>query len=524
PQPPRRHALRCPRLYPAHLGRPRVHRGLAPLPQGLRPRSRHPRSRPGRGKAAPTLVPVGRAHGAGPVPAGPGGRAARPGAARAGAPFFWARTQYAGASLLMPQALAWLATARGCCADACGTLHRGLLTSAFALVVGLERVSHLDEMNAVGFAVLTGGRRGPSREAVGCWRRHLRWQQVDAFCRRTCPWHLLRGADAILSFDEHAIPRWTRKFRIKKGYVTTRDKSRRCEKLFYGYDVQRGRFLSVRGTPGAVGLADLAVPLVEQALTCGRPRTLHALCDAGAGKAAAAGRALGDRAGRGGKWDVPLGACRYPHRLRQWKRLPSGLFVSFAEPGVCVEAPPKEIRLAETQTVLKGEGPEQAVRTIVCREVVPGPKKDRWHPLHTTSAGFPEDVLGVFRARQRHEQAYRVGVYDEFLDAVPCGYDKDSRNPKRPGFQRGPLQLVGWLVALVYNAVADLAEGLDGEFAGAHVRTLRRMFFNRPGQLYSTPEALLVYLDPFAGQDALVPVIDRFNAAGHRIPWLEDRR
>jgi len=79
-------------------------------------------------------------------------------------------------------------------------------------------------------------------------------------------------------------------------------------------------------------------------------------------------------------------------------------------------------------------------------------------------------------------------------------------------------------VALVYNAVADLAEGLDGEFAGAQVRTLRRRFFNRPGQLYSTPEALLVYLDPFAGQDALVPVIDRFNAAGHRLPWLENRR
>ena len=39
-----------------------------------------------------------------------------------------------------------------------------------------------------------------------------------------------------------------------------------------------------------------------------------------------------------------------------------------------------------------------------------------------------------------------------------------------------------------------------------------------------TPEALLVYLDSFSGQDALVPVIDRFNAAGPRIPWLEDRR
>ena len=204
--------------------------------------------------------------------------------------------------------------------------------------------------------------------------------------------------------------------------------------------------------------------------------------------------------------------------------MPSGLFVSYQEPGVCVAAPPKEIRLAETATVLKGESAEQAVRTVVCREVVPGPKKDRWHPLFTTSLAEPPEVLSLFRARQYHEQAYRVGVYDEFLDAVPCGYDKDSPERQRPRFQRGPLQMMGWLLALVYNAVADLAAELPGDWVDCHVRTLRRMFFERPGQLYVTPEAVVVYLDPFRGQEALVPVIDDFNAAGHRLPWLENRR
>jgi hypothetical protein len=125
----------------------------------------------------------------------------------------------------MPAALGWLATARACFADDAGTLQRGLLTSAFALVVGVERMFHLDEMEDVGFALLTGGCRCPSRHTIGGWRRHLRWQEVDAFCRRTCPWHLLRGDDAIVSFDEHTIPRWTRKFRIPKGYVTTRNES-----------------------------------------------------------------------------------------------------------------------------------------------------------------------------------------------------------------------------------------------------------------------------------------------------------
>jgi hypothetical protein len=63
--------------------------------------------------------------------------------------------------------LDWLATARQCFADDAGQLQRGLLTSAFALVVGLERIWHLDEMDDPGFALLTGGRRCPARHARG---------------------------------------------------------------------------------------------------------------------------------------------------------------------------------------------------------------------------------------------------------------------------------------------------------------------------------------------------------------------
>ena len=225
--------------------------------------------------------------------------------------------------------------------------------------------------------------------------------------------------------------------------------------------------------------------------------------------------------------DVTMRACRYPHRMRTWKQLPSGLFASLQEPGVCLGAPPKEVRLAETETVLKDEQAEQAIRTIICREVRPGPKKDRWHPLYTTSTAEEfqaHEVLSIFRARQNHEQGHRVEVHDLLVDAVPCGYDKESPDRMRPRFRRGPLQMIGWLVALVYNAMADLAQTLGPEHIGDHVRTLRRKFINRPGQLYETPEALIVYLDPFLGQDELLPVIDALNAGNHRLPWLDNRR
>jgi hypothetical protein len=148
--------------------------------------------------------------------------------------FLWAPTQYAGAFLVLPQALRWLAVARDCLSDDYGCLQRGLLTSVFAPLIGLRRIYHLDQMSDRGFALLSGGWTCPSRHPIGGWRRHLAWYEVDAFCRRTCPWEWIADTDALVSFDDHVIPRWTHKFHIPKGYVTTRNKYMRCERLYFG--------------------------------------------------------------------------------------------------------------------------------------------------------------------------------------------------------------------------------------------------------------------------------------------------
>jgi hypothetical protein len=222
--------------------------------------------------------------------------------------------------------------------------------------------------------------------------------------------------------------------------------------------------------------------------------------------------------------EVTLRACRYPSRVERWKTLPPAAFTIYEEPGVCQGAPPKEIRIAETRTVLKDETEREAVRTVVCRQVIRGPKKDRWHPLYTSSSDEAGKVLDTFRLRQHHEQGFRVQVHDEFLNAVPCGYDKDSPDRHHPRFHRGPPQLMGWLACLVYNACATLAERLSPALAGTFVETLRRTFFNLKGDLYCTPRALIVYLEKFPTQDLLVDYIDQFNTAQHRVPWLDNRQ
>jgi hypothetical protein len=69
-------------------------------------------------------------------------------------PFFCHQDPVCGRVPVEAQALNWLATAQDCFADDYGCLRQGLLTSIFSLVVGLERVFHLDEMDNAGLARL----------------------------------------------------------------------------------------------------------------------------------------------------------------------------------------------------------------------------------------------------------------------------------------------------------------------------------------------------------------------------------
>jgi hypothetical protein len=431
--------------------------------------------------------------------------------------------------LLLPQVLNWWQSAQDSFSDEYGSLKRGFLSSVFMLICGIERVFHLDNVDDLGFALLTGSPTGrpPTRQSVGAWRKHLLWNEVDRFCHRTSPWDLLRGEECLLSYDEHSIPRWTKKFSIPKGFVTTRNKYMRCEKLYYGYDLRQRRFVTVKATPGNVELRDVSGLLTRRVLRSGQPASLHAVFDAGAGKSDADVRGLLTLADQTPNLDVTLRACRYPHRVKQWKQLPAEEFVSYQEPGDCEGAVPKQVRLAETTTVLKGESEAEAVRTIVCRQVIRGPKKDRWHPLYTSqdaAQATPREVLDEFRQRQHHEQSYRVEVHDAFVNAARCGYDKDSPDRKRPRFCRGPLQMIGWLVGLLYNACGDFAAELGPAWEGSFIRTLRHTFFNRPGRLYYTPTSVIVYFDrEFNYQQDILPLIDRINAEQHRIPWLGDR-
>jgi hypothetical protein len=400
---------------------------------------------------------------------------------------------------------------------------RGLLHSLTLPLVGLRRIFHLETAEDPGLGRLTGGRRAWSRQRFGAWLRALREPAVTRFLQRSAPRPQRgpgRGGILRVSLDEHAVPRWTRKFRIPKGYHTTRNKHMKVEKLYTGFDLRGRQFLRLWSTPGNVELYQVARRLAQRLRRTGGGARLRLLLDAGAAKRDAAVAALLRKTPG---VTVLLRSPRHPGRLRHWRALPARAFQTLREPGPFTGAPPKVLRVAETRTPLAGDPPgARAVRTIVAVEAgaptAGRPRKDRWHILYVNDERTPAyQLIQEFRQRQHHEQGYRIGVHDLDLDAVPSGYAKASR-PHRPAFRPAALTWAAWTKLLTANLLDRLGARLGPPWRHAHPRTLRRTFLNRPGTLRETPDTLLVQLDWFPEQAALRPLVDALNAARVHLP------
>jgi hypothetical protein len=209
---------------------------------------------------------------------------------------------------------------------------------------------------------------------------------------------------------------------------------------------------------------------------------------------------------------------------KQWQQLPATLFTSYEEPGRYTGAPPKRIHVAETTTALRVGKTVRKVRTLVAREEARR-GKDRWHALFVfrDNATDPLSLIQEFRARQHHEQTYRILLHDAFVDTVPSGYNKQSPNPDRPGFRKNAITLYAWLTGLAVNALRSFTDALPPQFQFAHPRTLRRWWLLFPADLYLSDRALFVILHPRWHRSWWQQHIQHLNAQKIRLPWLGER-
>jgi hypothetical protein len=396
--------------------------------------------------------------------------------------------------------------------------RRLALSLFFRAALGIERVFHFETLDDPGFAILSGGTRVMSRSRLGGLMRAVTTTGVKKLARATEELRALRNQVVTLSLDEHVIARFTRKFKIPKGFHTLRNKKMRAEKLSYLYWPQARRFLALVVTRGNAKLVELTIDFLRALRRRVRLRQLRLILDAGAST-------TNDGLRRLDRFYATVFLIRAPRRpgwVNAWKRLPRDRFTHHKEPGRYVGAKAKEIEIAETTTTIKGI--PHPVRTIVVRErAMKG--KDRWHALlifhdDTTPA---LDLLHEYRTRQHHEQGHRIGVHDLWIDTSPSGYPKSGR-PDRPGFRQGPLLLYAWIAALVWDALRALGNTLPPRFRLAHPRTLRRWVLMRDADLILTPSHLLVVLAFTKRRAWLRPVFQHFNSAEVDLPWLDGRR
>ena len=421
----------------------------------------------------------------------------------------------------MPAALALSAIAERTLAKVLGSeekARRLVLSVFFRAALGIERIFHFETLDDPGFALLSGGDTVLSRTTLGGLVRAVKTEPVQQLALSTEQLEALRGKTVTLSLDDHPIARFTRKFRIPKGFHTLRNKKMRVEKLYYLCWPEPRGLLHLAVTPGNTKLADLAGRFVDEVHRRVEDVQIRLILDAGAASSNEDLVRL-DRC----KEDVFL--IRAPRRKgyrERWQALPRESFTPFDEPGGYVGAKAKECEVADTTTALKGI--DHPVRTIVVRErAMRG--KDRWHALLILHDDVTPALalLHEYRTRQHHEQLHRIGVRDLWLDTCPSGYRKDGR-PDRPGFRQGPLLLCAWIVALVWHALRSLGDDLPQRFHRAHPRTLRRWILARDAELILTATHLVVVLESARRRGWLRPLLQKFNQAEIVLPWLGGRR
>ena len=141
-----------------------------------------------------------------------------------------------GAFLLLPVAVQLSRVARSCL----GTLGKGkavrlVLSLFFKAALGIQRVFHFETLDDAGFAILTGANKVLGRNTLGGLVRAAPIRGVLRFVRKTAP-RVKQAITHAVSLDEHTIARFTRKFSIRKGFHTIRNKKMKV-------DVTLGRIL-----------------------------------------------------------------------------------------------------------------------------------------------------------------------------------------------------------------------------------------------------------------------------------------
>jgi hypothetical protein len=413
-----------------------------------------------------------------------------------------------------------------------------LLTAIFAVIFGIRRAFHLDDVNDIGFALLTGRPRPLTHGTFQHLLRAIPAQDAEEFYQASAQLEVQSTGEGTrrISLDGHNLPRWTRIVDLVKGKIGNTGRILKAEELVLAYDLDARLWLGLRTYHGTKKLSKGLVEIARELLK-------HR------GSLKGVLRLFFDKGGYGGQIFLALSneprihfyvpAVRYPSNVAKWEQLQDSdfdavPFVFDKHADWPVEQRP-DYRLADTEMTINVREGTKVVDTVTLRAVVlhdlQGEKPaERWPVVLLTDDDEIDarDLLNEYGDHWGQEVAHRIGKHDLCLDILPPGYilrtqrDDQGQLQRDIEFDQTAFSLSAWLHCLVFNLMTRFAQAMGGEYTKMWAGTLLRKFIRRPATLYLVGKDLHVVFDPFPGQDELQPLLDKLNAKRTALPWLNN--
>jgi len=418
------------------------------------------------------------------------------------------------------------------------TATQWLLTAIFAVIFGVRRAFHLDDVRDIGFALVTGRSRPLTHGTFQHLLHSIPREKAQAFYTATAQLEVqaLGEGTRRISLDGHNLPRYTRIVDLVKGKIGNTGRILKAEELVLAYDLDAHLWLAVRVYQGTKKLSKGVVEIVEEMLK--HRGDLGGLLRIFSDKGAYGGhifRALADE--ERVRFYIP--AVRYASNVKQWEQLQDTDFdtepFSFDKHADLPDDQRPVYRLADTEMKINVWEGQKVVDTVNLRAIVlhdPQGEKpaERW-PVAFLSDDRDIDarvLLNEYGDHWGQEFAHRIGKHDLCLDILPPGYVLKTRRNEQGQLVREveddytAFFLSAWLRCLVFNLMTCFAQAMGGEYTKMWAGTLLRKFIRRPATLYLVGKELHVVFDPFPGQDELQPLLDKLNAKRTALPWLNN--
>jgi len=416
------------------------------------------------------------------------------------------------------------------------TATQWLLTAIFAVIYGVRRAFHLDDMRDIGFSLLTGRPRPLTHSTFQHLLHTIAAEDAAQFYQASAKSEvqMLGTGTRRVSLDGHNLPRYTRLVDLPKGKIGNTGRILKAEELVLAYDLDAHLWVGLRAYHGTKKLSKGLVEIVHELLE--HRGSLKGLL-----------RLFFDKGGYGGQIFLALSeeprvrfyapAVRYPSNVAQWEQLQDSDFdadpFTFDKHADLPIAQRPVYRLADTEMILNVWEERKVVDTVTLRAVaLHGPQgekpAERWPVVLLTDDDEIDarTFLNEYGDHWGQETAHRIGKHDLYLDVLPPGYilktrrDDQGQLHREIEFDQTAFFLSAWLRCLVFNLMSRFAQALGGEYAKMWAGTLLRKFIRRPATLYLVGKELHVVFDPFPGQDELQPLLDKLNAKRTALPWL----